>query len=237
VTVGHTDIVKMLRAFAATLVLMAACADPPGHSPTGPASAVPTDVPDVAKIVCEADGSTTIRTPEVLVQPDGVHVHVVSRLDEPASVGIFGRDVGPGMTEFVSVRPLGEVNGACYPFSQHDSGEEPPVSPIQVLDPLGTYVDGEIGCSGMSLAGIADFAELPLEIGPVPLEDARARTEGLREDDEVVYSGYPEHPQRPVSVRRDGAVVATFSFVTFDGEEWFVAYSQGCESSGIRSKD
>ena len=67
----------------------------------------------------------------------------------------------------------------------------------------------------------------------MPLDVARVTIEGLLPDDEVLYTGYPEQAERTVAVRREGKVVATFDFVTFDGEEWSVAGSEGCSSSGI----
>jgi hypothetical protein len=225
--------VRIVPAFAATLLLMAACADPPAPRETGQTNEAPLEAPDVAEIVCEADGSTTVRTPEVVVQPDGIHVRVISRLDEPASVGELGRDVEPGETIFVSTRAPGRVDGACYPYSQHDSGQEPSSAWIEVLDPEDTFVNGEIECSGVASDMIADFAELPLDAGPVPLDVARARITGLRPDDQVVHTGYPEQDEAGVAVRRDGAVVASFSFVTFDGEDWAIAGATICESSEI----
>jgi hypothetical protein len=230
---------KALRSIS-TVVLLAvvACADPPAAGEAGPPNAVPEGVPDVAELVCEADGSTTVRTPKVVVQPDGIHVHVVSRLDEPASVGLFGRDVEPGQTDFVSVRPPGHVNGACYPFSEHDSGEEPPTSTIDVLDPGGVYTSDEVECDGMLWAGGAAFGETPRDdLGPVPLDAARAWIEGLQPGDEVSYSGYPEDIGRDVIVRRDGDIVARFDFVTMNGERWFVGGFEVCQSSGIRHRD
>jgi hypothetical protein len=174
-----------------------------------------------------------VRAPQVVLQPDGIHVHVVSRLDEPAQLIGLRRDVEPGETDYVSTSPPGRVGVSCYPYSQHESPEEPARMPLEVLDPEGIYVDGDIECTGTSWSSTADFAELPLEVGPVPLDVARATIEGLGPDDEVLYAGYPEHAQRAVIVRRGGAVVATFSFVTLDGDKWSVAGSQGCSSSGI----
>jgi hypothetical protein len=228
--------VKALRwLVAASLVTIASCADPPRRGEAGPPNAPGIPVPDVAEIVCEADGSTTVQTPEVVVQPDGIHVSVISRLDEPAQLIGLGRDIEPGETDYVSTTPPGRVRVACYPFSEHDSGEEPPSRAMEVLDPGGTYVDGEVQCSGMSFGSTSDFAELPIEAGPVPLDAARSAIKGLLPGDEVAHIGYPDQRDRGVAVRRDGQVVATFSFVTFDGEEWFVAGSEGCQSSGIES--
>jgi hypothetical protein len=226
--------VRMGRALATTLVMLVACADAPGPGQDGPANGVPAGIPDVVEIVCEADGSTTVRTPQVIVQPDGIHVHLVSRLDEPASVNGFGFDIEKGETTHVTGRAPGVIQAACWPFSRHGSGEEPPTSTIEVLDPEGIYVSGEIECTGTRSGLIADFFKEPLDAGPVPLDVARGEIRGLRPEDEVVHLGYPERRDRAVAVARDGAIVATFNFVTFDGERWHVASNEICSSAELR---
>jgi len=215
-------------------MMLVACADPPSPGDQGPLYGQPASTPDVAEIVCESDGSSTVRTPEVVVQPDGIHVHVVSHLDEPAEiVGLFGQDVEPGVTDFVSVIAPGRVDAGCFPYSQHEDPDSLVTSPIEVLDPQRRYVDGQIQCVGTSWGSVSDFAEPPIDAGPVPLDVARATIKGLLPDDEVLYTGYPEQAERTVAVRRVGEVVATFDFVTFDGEAWSVAGSTGCSSSGL----
>ncbi|HZB00528.1 MAG TPA: hypothetical protein VE800_00280 [Actinomycetota bacterium] len=223
---------RAIRAAVIVSVVLVACADAPPPVREGPASE-PTGVPDVAEIVCEADGSTTVRTPRVVVQSDGVHVRILSRLDEPASINGFGFDIDQGEKTHVAGVAPGVIRTACWPFSQHGSGEEPPTSPIEVLDPDGTFVSGELDCAGMASSMIVDFMEAPLEAGPVPLDEARQRITGLQPDDGVVHRGYPEDDDPGVAVRRDGEVVATFGFVTFDGERWSIAGATICESSGI----
>jgi hypothetical protein len=227
-------LVRIVPAFAASMLLMAACADPPGPG-EGPTEEGPAGVPDLAEIVCEADGSTTVRTPQVVVQPDGIHVRVVSHLDEPAEIVGLGRDVEPGETDYVSVRAPGRIETGCNPYSQHEpGGKEPMMVQVDVLDPDGIYVPGEIECSGTASAMIADFFEEPLDAGPVPLLVARDSIRGLHTDDEVFHTGYPEQRDRVVAVRRDGEIVATFNFLTFDGEKWSVASNHICSSSGLR---
>jgi hypothetical protein len=224
-------------AFAVTLcLLLAGCADTPPPIEEGPATGpAPTGIPDIAEIVCEADGTTTVITPEVAVQPDGVHVRVISRLDEPASVGAFRMDVGPGETAFVSTVAPGEVDAGCYPFSEHGpGGADPERAPVEVLDSGGLFVDGEVECSGTASSMIADFFEQPLDAGPVPLEVARESIRGLLPGDEILHLGYPEQGGRQVAVRRDETIVATFDFVTFDGEKWQIASNDICSSSGLR---
>ena len=97
---GHDELMRLASVLFAGSMMLAACADPPGTRDPAPASSAD-DVPLVAEIVCEADGSTTVSTPEVLVQPDGVHVRVLSRLDEPARSSTFAMDVEPGETDRV----------------------------------------------------------------------------------------------------------------------------------------
>jgi hypothetical protein len=218
----------------AMCLVLVGCADPPPPRNAGAANEV-SDRAEVAEIVCEADGSTTVRTSKVVVQPDGVHVHVESHLDQPASVGEFAMDVEPGETDFVSTVAPGRIDAACYPYSEHGpDGDEPKIAPIEVFDPEGIFVHAEVECSGPSSALIADFFEEPLDVGPVPLDVARTSIRGLRPDDELVYTGYPEQEDRSVAVRRDGTIVAIYSFVTFDGEEWSVVSNSICESADLR---
>jgi hypothetical protein len=221
---------RSLAALTPMLMLVAGCADAPGPGRIPPGA----DIPEVAEIVCAADGSPVVRTPQVLVQPDGVHLHVVSHLDETAGLNGFGLDVDPGESNRVVSRPPGFLDEACWPFSLHGSDEEPSTHPIRVLDPTGLYAAGELQCSGVASSMIGDFAETPLEVGPVPFEEARAGIRGLEDDDEVFRVGYPEQREAgQVGVRRDGEVVATFGFYTFDGEDWVSGDAQICESSGL----
>lgn len=217
-----------VMAMLAGSVLLAGCAE----TAVGPGA----ERAMVAEVVCEADGSTTVLTPSVVVQPDGIHVHLVSRLDEPAEIVGLGRDVEPGETQWVSHAPPGTVEIACNPFSEHGSGIEPTTTPIAILDPDGLYLEGELECgflrSGWSQT--SDFAEAPLEAGVVPLSEARASINGLESRDEIRYAGYPSSRDRNVVVVRDGDVIASFEFVTFDGEDWVAAGASGCDGSGVR---
>jgi hypothetical protein len=216
-----------VKAILAGSVLLMGCAETAVVGPGGEGPAT------VAEVVCEADGSTTILTPRVLAQPDGVHVHAVSHLDEWASLNGFGFDIENGETDFVVDIPPGVINEACWPYSLHETLEEPATQPIHVLDPEGSYVDDDVQCSGSIGSYTADFAEAPLDQGPVPLDEARARLEGLQEGDEVRHAGYPGQTDRSVIVIRDEEVVASFSFVTFGGGGWAIAGATICESSGI----
>jgi hypothetical protein len=114
---------------------------------------------------------------------------------------------------------------------------EPATSPIEILDPDGLYLEGGLECGFLSSEWgmTGDFAEAPLEEGVVPLSEARASIDGLQLEDEVRYAGYPSSRDRNVVVVRDGDVIASFEFVTFDGEDWVAAGASGCDGSGVRS--
>ena len=114
---------KVISVIALSICLTGCAETADGLGGEGPAT--------VAEVICEANGSTTVLTPEVVVQPDGVHVHLVSHLDEPAEMIDLGHDVEPGETRWVSHAPPGTIETACNPFSQHGSGEEPTTTPIR----------------------------------------------------------------------------------------------------------
>jgi hypothetical protein len=210
------------------LGIAAGCADAPVPAPRGDP-----ETPAVVRIVCEADGATTVGSETVLVQADGVHVRVESRLDEPASVDPFGRDVEPGVTRFVSSHPPGRVDVSCYPFSQNESGQDPPSTPLELLDPEGLYVDPKVDCSGEVGSYIADYAAP----GPdhdirIPLEEARAEIDGLQPSDELAYGGYPDAVPTPVLVVRGDEVIASIMFAAV-GERWTAPSGTFCGDSGI----
>ena len=143
-------------------------------------------------------------------------------------------DVEPGETTSVSMVAPGKVDAGCYPYSEHDpGGAEPDKAPVEVLDPDGLYVQGQVECSGEASSMIADFFRRPLDAGPVPLDVARETIRGLLPSDDVLHLGYPEQGGRQIGVRRDGVIVATFDFVTFDGDEWQIASNYICSSSGL----
>lgn len=225
----------LMRASTVALALLigsaTACADAPRAGQLSDDGSA--DLRSVAVIECLADGSTSVVTPNVLVRPDGVHVKVVSHLDEPASINGWGFDVDPGTSRHVSGKAPGTIETACWPFSEHGSGVEPRTLPIEVLDPDDTYVDGEVACDGNAMSWIADYFTAPdREAGRVPLDVARAGLRGVEADDEIRYAGYPAAEDPGVVVVRDGVVVASVSFARFDGE-WSSPGGTICEDADI----
>lgn len=212
-------------------LLVAACAERPSQGPSAePEPSFPTTI----EIVCEADGTTTLLTPDVDVRSDGLSLRVRSELDEPASVNGLGMDVEPGVTEHLTTIGPGTLHVACWPFSQHPSGKEPPTHRLTVHDPDHLYVSSELSCppGDLSWSSIYDFIETSTGPYADPLEAARDWIEG-REGDEFRLAGYPDQPAgRPVIVIRDGSTVASVGVGQADDGRWYISGGSGCEHVG-----
>lgn len=210
-------------------LLGAACANEPSQGvPTG-SSATST-----VRIVCEADGSTTLLTPEVQVRPDGFTLRVRSDLNEPASISGLGMDVDPGVTESVMKHPPGRLGVACWPYSEHESLQEPPTRTLTISDPEGLYVSAELECPAGDdgqWGEVLDYASPIRGSYASPIHAAAAHLDsGLRPSDELRKAGYPEQQSGPVIMVRDGDVVASVVVALANSGKWYVAGANGCSS-------
>jgi hypothetical protein len=218
-------------------LLLAACADAQPAGPQGEGERLS----GVARIVCEADGSTSVLTPEVIAQRDGVHLVVENKLNEPASLtGGFGLDVDPGVSEWTLQVGPGDRPIACWPFSEHGSGDEPGTIPLQVLDPERLYVaPAELECQGdEQWASILDFQDSSSGIAADPVDAVRRSISGLESDDVISLhrSGYPEAGDQDgltVVVSRDERAVTIFGLTLGDDGRWLINGGRGCASVGI----
>lgn len=212
------------------VALMAACGrdTPPGTGPTG--DTAPADAPTEAVLTCGSDGSVTLSTDVVQPRPDGVHLSVVNNYEEPVSVAGF--DADPGITPFVFSQGPGDMLLMCWPFSQHGSGNEPPRHRLQVVDPTGLFLDGEVACDFEGITTV-DYAGELVERGPPPMSVVRELVPGLLPDDVLRVAGYPEAPDGPVIVIREQEVVARFAFGRFQGEAWSILAASVCEGTGL----
>jgi hypothetical protein len=198
-----------------------------GSGPTGAS-----DAPIHVDLTCGVDGSTSLSSGVVQPQRDGVHLLVVNEYDEPVSVEGF--DADPGSSDWVLAQAPGNVELMCWPFSLHSSGEEPLRVRLTVVDPQGLYVDGTLACE-MVTSMHGDYADLPVDEGPPPLDVAREAIGGLRPDDLLLYAGYPDQLRRAVVVSREDEIVASFSIARFQGQSWEVTGYSACEGSDLPS--
>lgn len=194
---------------------------------------------DVARIVCEADGSTSAPTPEVVPLRDGVHVVVDNRLDESASLNGLGFDVEPGMSEWTLQIGPGDHALACWRFSDHGGGDEPDTVSLRILDPEGLYVAPfELECpSDEQWSEISDVARPTSGIAHDPVEAVRRSSTDLEPGDVVSEhrSGYPQADVEGTTVTRsrDGRVVAIFSLSLAGDDRWLINGGRGCANIGI----
>jgi hypothetical protein len=186
---------------------------------TEPGALSPSDAADVGRIVCEANGSTTVVTPDVLAQPDGVHLVVVSHLDEPASINGLGFDVDPGRSEWIAGTP-GVHEVACWPFSDHRQ-DPPQTTSLSVVDPEGFFVDGTLECVPEDDGTALDIGIFPSsggdEAGSITAEIARPLIGGIRPQDDIIVPGFRDSVHHTVVVVRDGRRIANVGFVYRDG--------------------
>ncbi len=229
------EVMTVMRASTVAALLFAvialgACAD--GSTSrvfVGPWTPAP-DIATRAQLTCATGGTAALSTDTLQPQPDGVHIKVTNELDEPVSVAGF--DADPGTTNFVFTGGPGTMELMCWPFSEHSSGEEPDRLSLEVVDPLGLHVDGELPCEIESHT-ISEYFEAPVDEGPPPLDVARRVIEGLLPDDVLRVGGYPEQEGGSVIVVRDGEIVATYGIKRFEGEPWDVISGSACEGSGL----
>jgi hypothetical protein len=183
-------------------------------------------------LTCATDGTTNLSDDTIQPRPDGIHISVDNRYDEPVSVAGF--DANPGATDWVFPSGPGTMDLMCWPFSQHGSGDEPERISLEIVDPLGLYVDGSLPCEGdIQQSTIVEWAEAPVNDGPPPLDVARNVIDGLRPDDVLRVDGYPEQEGGAVIVIRDGSIVGRYGISRFRGESWTITSGSACEGTGL----
>ena len=226
---------RLSAAAMIALIVLTSCADTPATRPSTDPPREETSPPDVAEIVCEADGTTSVLTPEVAVQEDGVHVHIENRLDEPASVGGLAFDASPGISDVTLSTPPGGVDVACWPFSEHGR-KYPSRAPMKILDDRRLYTSPELECSGgTSWGSVFDFIRGTEGTQADPVTLARDSLRGLRPGDELEPVGYPASPIG-VRVVRDDRMIAVVHFERTADGALLVAGGGGCTDDrvGIR---
>ena len=214
-------------------VLLVACGNPQardataGSEPPGPAAGI-------LEVICRADGDTEIVSERVQAEPDGVHVRFDNRAGEPATLSGTALDFSEGVTEQVAPMAPGRHKVACWPHSKH-GGPEPKLLAIEVLDPENRWRAGELECTKSELVSSVQMDYVADAEGKVgdPEEITRKTANGIGPGDEVLTVGYPDAENRKIGVRRNGKLVAVFSYWPALKGGWLVGDYSTCESSGI----
>jgi hypothetical protein len=234
----------MKRTAAALVPLplaMLACGRVTGGPPSGEA-----DAPDVARLVCEADG-THVLTPTVRPQPDGVHIVVQDHSGKEASLAIDGIGGGNASGEQVWPIPPGTARIGCWGLEE----AEPDYRQIDVVDAEGLYVSPALDCQakvlgsgsggGVSASSGGSYARAPKGDPREPVEIARDFFEDafgpIGPEDRVERAGYPEAEIRQVRLVRDGRTIAVADYAdaSFAGGEegsgWISEGYQACSDA------
>ncbi len=192
-------------------------------------------VPQTAQIVCNEDGSTTLVTPVVRTQRDGVHFRVRNDADEHALISSLGEALPGSSNDFVSTVEPGKVDVTCFFHSLHQNRDEPARHPLIVRDTDSYWVGAEClwnsdkprqssihdfggGADGV-LRGDADN----------PIEAVR-EVEQLLPTDVVEVVGYAESSRPMVRLIRDEKIEKVFNVFTPDGGGWLVSGDIECEA-------
>jgi hypothetical protein len=201
------------------------------------ASASGEDAPTVARIVCRG-GTTTIETPVVRAQADGVHLLVDADVQElKFSVdddrGTRGWELTPDTTyPFATTEWIapGRVRVQCGTSAGVTNG-----AAFEVIDPEGLWHDGRLAC--IESGDFDQRGSFPFYTDVNPLPEAIARAvPGVLATDAISYYGYPLPPQEQASesyrIVRDGQVVGSIEIASYD-DRTFAYGVWSCDASRI----
>lgn len=211
-------------------VALSGCARAAPESSPNPA---PERAPDMARVVCERDGSRVL-TPEIRARPDGVHFQIDNRLRRdfgyavvtPGSGGM-GSNVPLGKSRHVGDFPPGKIRIGCD--LSYNSGTD--YAKLTILKGNSGYKSVELECpAGGAATGSYGFDGNASGGGEALVRSVRRALSGrLKDGDVVEIAGYPEgRNERAVRVVRDGRVVFAISYLR-DGDVWTTNDFTHCE--------
>ena len=198
----------------------------------------------VGRVVCQ--NGTSVPTPLVRVQPDGVHLRVDNRTgagrlvyrqeDETSARELH--DAPPGISGTVSLEAPGEWRVVCTPPPLYPQEDSPWVE-LEVVDPDGLWVSDQPECDVVTSTHPDYFEDLPRGHTGDLLKAARREVPEWMEDpqpeDVVEAAGYPEGRIPQFRVVRDGRVVAVASYRDDGRGGWLFGSIDYCtdEDEGI----
>jgi hypothetical protein len=185
---------------------------------------------DVAAITCGGAG-TTVSTPIVAAQSDGVHIAIQNASMDPVSIQFesSGHGVQPkSTTATIEQLSPGTQKVRCEPQSDNVAvfGWET----FEVVDPNAYWVSFKLTCPGQTFGQINDYAQQQAGVAD-PIDAARpALAHWIQPDDVLMVAGYPDDPDSRVVVGvRDGVNVMS-AVLELSSDGWVVAGTSGCSS-------
>lgn len=219
---------------AAALLALPACGAgetaEPGAETGGPP---PAALPDVGRVVCTADG-TTVETPRVRPQADGVHLEVVNesggeRLLEVSTAG--GEAAGAPAPEGTQVQVVDFAPGSVTVACEDPATGEGEGAPLEVVDEDGIWIATTLDCT-IGFASAIDYVQGAKGETSDPIEAARAHLEDydLRPGDVLERAGYPEAETQRVRLVREGETLAVVDLFDDGAGRWLVGGVNGCST-------
>jgi hypothetical protein len=210
---------------------LAACGSAPDQEAAPQDDQEPAALPDVARIVCKANGPPAVETPAVRPQSDGVHLEVVNETGTDLALVLptLGTNAPKGTsTQIVDLGP-GEFTIACR--SADDLADEPAATPLEVVDEDGVWVSTTLECP-QQFSQINDYMVGAKGETSDPVEAARKGLQGhaLEPDDVFEPAGYPDADVARVRVVRAGETVAVVDLIDDGSGKWLVSMVTGCSS-------
>jgi len=194
--------------------------------------ASPSPAPAIGTIVCDGT-TTTVETPEVAAQADGVHLRVENAGAE--DLGIQFETTGRGDNAALGTSNLlvpiapGDERVRCL-SSGDDTGGPGGWQTITVTDPSGFYVSAELECAGGQVGtGISDYVPGAKGDPDPAVAAADYFADQMGTGDEVVAAGYPEDPgSRTFVLRSDGVRIGSVSYEPDGQGGWLEGMTSSC---------
>jgi hypothetical protein len=234
-----TRFLVLVPALVAALGLAACGAGPDSGAepaaPTESSEAPEAALPDVARIVCAADGAQ-VETSAVKPRPDGVHVEFVNEtgsdlaysIEDPSGSSGMGANVpAGGATEILDLRP-GTVSVACEEASTEGSGGAG--APLEIVDRDGLWIPADLACGETFTSMILDYAAGSKGEADPHAAAQKALEQYAKPGDVVEPAGYPEAATRHYRLTRAGEVQATVDLFDDGAGGWLPNIVSGCAS-------
>jgi hypothetical protein len=229
-----TVVARRVPAVLASVVLVAGVASACGASGAGgggqqqPSTAWSSDLPHVAEIVCDQDG-THLLTPVVQPQRDGLHVRIDNRSGRDLGFAhrLGGEDADPGVTEHVLTYAPGAEHMRCVEPNRQDRAAD---VALRIEDPLGLWVDTDLsGCGSAVGMATPDYTPDARGVRGDLEKHAAEALPSLGPSDVVERAGYPGESVRRFRAVRDGEVIGLVSFRRDGHGGWLLDSTTSCE--------
>ena len=171
---------------------------------------------------------TRVLTPKVAAHPDGVHYQIDNRLGNgiqyeinPETIETTSGRIPEGLSKHVYTLPPGTAKIRCIPrnWATLPTQTQPTYAHFEIVVGKSGYKSLEPECKPGAEPRFSTFvasgagSKFELVSYRDPVERAREYfSKELKEGDVVEEAGYPEDPDPPVRVVRNGKVVATIDF-------------------------